>query len=104
MNRKQALSLARLAADCYGKPYPIMEIEDSAQPPILVGRSYHWRTPGGDLVHSPNAYRRKFGRPIYHPSSRKIEVGSLWLKACEEFVKDTPHQIVTDRASELVLN
>ena len=47
----------------------------------LSGASYFWTTPGGDPVNFPNAYRRAFGKPVYHGSTYVITVGCEWLAA-----------------------
>jgi hypothetical protein len=50
-------------------------------PPKLCGEGYHWVTPGGRPVYHPSAYRRAFGRPVYVHSTRRVEVGAMWLAA-----------------------
>ena len=49
------------------------------QPPKLMGRSYYYTNKSGDEIRHPNAYRRAWGKPIYMPSTRRVEVGSDWL-------------------------
>lgn len=74
MNLRRAI---RQAANCSGTSIPILIVEgDSA--PIYKGTKYHYRNKSGDLIHSPNAYRRAWGKPIYYPSSIRIEVGEEW--------------------------
>jgi hypothetical protein len=43
-------ALVRRACDCTGKPYPIVVLPGRVDWPRLVGRSYHWVTPGGRPV------------------------------------------------------
>lgn len=33
----------------------------------------------GDIIHYPSAYRRAWGKPIYHVSTIEIAVGYQWL-------------------------
>lgn len=51
-------------------------IEPGCEPPKLTGRKHYWTTPGGTNVAYPRAYKWKV---IYHPSTRKITVGSDWI-------------------------
>lgn len=68
--------LRRLAGQS-GSRLPI-EIVDGESEPQVVGECQHWRNARGDTIRFPNAYR-KFGRPIYIASTKRITVGSDWL-------------------------
>jgi hypothetical protein len=74
MNLRKAI---RQAANCVGTNIPILVIKGDYSP-ICKGTGYHYRNKSGDLIHSPNAYRRAWGKPIYYPSSIRIEVGEEW--------------------------
>ena len=58
----------------------IQIIPGIALAPRTVGESYYWTTPSGAICHHPNAYSRAFGRPVYHGSTRRVIVGSEWIK------------------------
>lgn len=68
---------ARQAAGA-SKSVPVVVLAGEA-PPCLTGARAHYRTPSGQLVRYPSAYRRAYGRPVYWPSTRRIEVGASWL-------------------------
>jgi hypothetical protein len=70
--------VVRAFVNLSGTPYPI-EFVDGFAEPAVTGRSYHWTTPGGKPVYYPNAYRRAWGKPVYHCSTRAIQVGKGWL-------------------------
>jgi hypothetical protein len=70
----------RAAAGLEGKPWPIVIVDGDSEPK-LKGCSYHWVNKSGELIRSPNAYRRSWGKPIYVSSDRRIEVGRDWLVA-----------------------
>lgn len=56
---------------------PVIVVEGGHLPPKQVGHSYYHTTPSGKtIVHSPGAYG---WRTVYHPSTRRVVVGSLWL-------------------------
>ena len=104
MGRSAVLTrILRRCRDVAGAPshYPV-NVVDGAQPPTMKGTSYHWRTPGGEICYSPNAYRRKFGKPIYHASTHRVEVGEMWLRELLVLGLDCPDEVVTDYVSELV--
>lgn len=72
----------RQAARCDQHDHcPIVVVEGSAAP-REVGQSYRWTTPSGREVRHPSAYRAHYGRPVYHHSTRRIEVGAEWLAMC----------------------
>ena len=56
-----------------------IEIVSGKKKPIIIGHGPYYTTPKGDIVRYPSAYRRKFGRPIYHQSNRTIVVGMDYL-------------------------
>lgn len=47
--------------------------------PKLVGNKGYYTNKSGDIILHPQAYRKAWGKPIYHASSLRIEVGSDWL-------------------------
>jgi hypothetical protein len=47
--------------------------------PSLKGESYYYSNKHGDRIWHPGAYRRAWGKPIYHSSTLRVEVGSDWL-------------------------
>lgn len=60
-----------------GTTCPIFVIPGK-QSPKLAGDGFYFTTPSGKtIVHHPNAYG---WRTQYHPSTRRVEVGSTWLK------------------------
>jgi hypothetical protein len=59
---------------------PIAVVDGEASP-VVVGESAQWTTPGGSPVRYPNAYRRAWGKPVYHCSTRRVVVGRQWLTA-----------------------
>ena len=63
-----------------GSPWPIILV-DGWKPPMVQGNEYYWTTASGSLVKYPSAYMKKFGRPIYNPSTKRIIVGLKWLYA-----------------------
>ena len=69
----------RALAGATGCPWRIVVVPGGAAPAV-VGRGYHWRNASGDIIRHPGAYRRAYGRPIYHASTRRIEVGAEWLR------------------------
>lgn len=64
--------------------YPICIVPGN-KAPILAGESAYYTNKSGDIVRHPNAYRRAFGKPIYHHSTRRIEVGEKWFSSCFSF-------------------
>lgn len=78
MTHRTTSRVVRAAADLSGTPYPIVVVAGDS-PPRLEGRSYYWTTPSGrTVVRHPNAYGY---RTLYHPSTRRIVVGSDWVVA-----------------------
>lgn len=77
MNSKTLRQIIRKVANCVGTTIPIVIIDgDSA--PTCKGTGYHYRNKSGDLIRYPNAYQRAWGKPIYYPSTIRIEVGKEW--------------------------
>lgn len=56
-----------------------IEYIDGNCPPSLIGKRGHWTTKSGITVIYPNAYRRAWGKPIYHKSTRKILIGKEYI-------------------------
>ena len=59
---------------------PVIVIEGHL-PPKLLGERARYTTPNGKPVRYPNAYRRAWGKPVYHCSTRRVVVGTGWLAA-----------------------
>lgn len=58
---------------------PPIQVVSGRQAPKLSGQSFYFTNKKGDIIRFPNAYRTAWGKPIYHKSSRRIEVGRNWL-------------------------
>jgi len=58
-----------------------VEVVEGDSAPSVAGESYYHTTPSGELCEYPSAYRKAFGRPVYHPSTRRVEVGADWRPA-----------------------
>ena len=56
-----------------------IKIVEGDKPPELLGKSYYYTNKSGGLIFHPAAYRLKYGKPIYRPSTIRVEVGSDWL-------------------------
>ena len=70
--------VVRAAAGQPGSHYPI-KIEDGFAAPRLAGDGCYWTTPSGRPVYHPNAYRRAWGKTVYHCSTLEIVVGAGWV-------------------------
>jgi hypothetical protein len=70
--------IVRAAVGLRGSACPI-KIQDGFGAPIRTGQGGHWTTPGGRPVYYPNAYRRAWGKPVYHCSTLGIAVGAGWI-------------------------
>ncbi len=57
---------------------PIVVVKGGSAP-TLLGKSYHYVNKSGDIIRHPNAYKRAWGKPIYMPSTIRVEVGANWL-------------------------
>jgi len=82
---------------CANRGCPI-EIVKGRFSPRIVGRSYYFTNKRGDIIHHPSAYMNAWGKPIYHASTRRVEVGSSWVtkqKIAQKFLdKETIRNIV----------
>lgn len=65
---------------CADTHVPVKAVDGDVYP-ILLGEAHHYTTPAGDPVRYPMAYQRAFGRPVYHQSTIRVEVGRDWLVA-----------------------
>ena len=61
-----------------GNSVPLEVVSGDSQPQNK-GASYYHTTPTGEPCPFPNAYRRSFGRPVYHPSTLRRVVGAKTL-------------------------
>lgn len=100
MNERETRAFAREVAGASGTPWELVIIPGSCAVPRVCGRSYYWTTPGGTEVRYPNAYKRKAksAELIYNHSTKRIEVGELWLAAARKFRRGVLPQMVTDMA------
>jgi len=57
-----------------------VEIVPGDASPAMEGDGFHYTTPGGRSVYHPNAYRRAWGKPVYHGSTIRVEVGEEWVR------------------------
>ncbi len=57
---------------------PIVFIKGNS-PPTVKGRGYYWTNKRGDRILFPNAYAKAWGKPIYHRSTLRIEVGKNFV-------------------------
>jgi len=76
--RVEASKRIRKAAGIPGSQCSI-SVLDGGFPPTKAGRSSYYTNKSGVIVHNASAYRGAWGKPIYHPSTIKIEVGHEWL-------------------------
>jgi hypothetical protein len=60
--------------------YTITWVDGFARPKVIErATTYYYTTPGGRPVHYPSAYRRAWGRPVYHCATKgTIRVGRGW--------------------------
>ena len=56
-----------------------IKIVEGDKPPKLLGKTYYYTNKSGVVIKHPAAYRLKYGKPIYRPSTIRVEVGSGWL-------------------------
>lgn len=47
--------------------------------PTLVGSRGCFKNKRGDIIRHPTAYKNAWGKPIYHKSTLRIEVGADWF-------------------------
>ena len=52
-----------------------VEIIPGRSAPKVVGRSFYYTNKRGDLIRYPSAYAKAWGKPIYHHSSLRVQVG-----------------------------
>lgn len=78
--RKAVSRKVRAACNRSRSPFPIVPV-DGGSAPRVVGTSPHYRNASGDIIRHPSAYRKAWGKPIYHASTKRIEVGRDWLAA-----------------------
>lgn len=69
----------RAQAGARGTAYPVVVVPGNKCPSV-EGECQHYVTQSGERVHFPSAYRAAFGRPIYVPSTIRVEVGLQWLQ------------------------
>lgn len=58
---------------------PVIIKQNSKQPPKKSGCGYYFTNKSGDIIHSPSAYRRAWGKPIYNKSTLRVTVGDKWI-------------------------
>lgn len=100
--RARARLKRRIRSDAMesGSNSPVVVVEGGS-PPKVRGRSYYHTNASGDLIRHPNAYRRAYGKPIYVPSSRRIEVGERWVSALLQLKEGTPTGVVNDYLADI---
>jgi len=70
------------ATDRRGRPLTCVSIRIVAggMEPEYEGSSYYFTNASGDRIRYPNAYRRAWGKPIYHAACHIITVGADWVR------------------------
>lgn len=59
----------------------IVVLDASSQSPTFEGDGYHYTNRSGERIRHPAAYAKKgFSSIVYVRSTRRVEVGSDWLK------------------------
>jgi hypothetical protein len=71
---------AYVRQQCSAGSHVRIDVVDGAQSPAVTGQAGYWTTPGGKPVYYPSAYRRAWGKPVYHCSTISVEVGREWLE------------------------
>lgn len=66
---------------------PVVFIKNSKKKPELKGSSYYFTNKSGDIIRYPSAYSRAFGKPIYHNSTLRIEVGENYKFKLSDKIK-----------------
>lgn len=61
-----------------GPHWPVVVVPGDGSP-SPEGCAAYYTNARGNVVHHPNAYRRAWGKPTYHHSTRRVEVGDEWL-------------------------
>lgn len=69
----------RAQASKRGTSIPVVVVDGDVAP-RRTGAGFRFVTPGGNPVYHPNAYRRAWGKPVYVPSTIRVEVGAAWLR------------------------
>jgi len=49
--------------------------------PTIEGVGHYYTNKSGDIIRHPNAYKAAWGKPIYHASTKRIEVGDKWFSS-----------------------
>ena len=76
LDSDQDAQLRRIAG-CTWNGAPV-EVVPGNDEPHDAGESFYFTTPGGKLIHHPNAYK---WAKVYHPSTTRVEVGRKWLES-----------------------
>lgn len=80
---KEIRSFAIKHARGYGyTAAPVIVVAGNSKP-VWKGQSYYYTNKSGAIVYHPSAYRKAYGKPIYVASTRRIEVGQIWLMQLE---------------------
>lgn len=80
LSASQRRAIRRSANESYNTRIPIRIVPGIALAPRSVGEGWHYETTGGTRIYHPSAYSRKgWSNMRYIPSSRRIEVGELWV-------------------------
>lgn len=71
----------RVKAGAAGYNCRIVVLDASSQSPTFEGDVCHYTNRSGERIHHPAAYAKKgFSSIVYVCSTRRVEVGSEWLK------------------------
>jgi hypothetical protein len=94
LTKREKAAMRRLA-DSARMPRPVIVVDGDA-PPRLVGDHSYWAFRGsGERVYSDLKWLRKVGHDlIFHPSTRRVEVGGEWLerwRARKEWAREHPN-------------
>ena len=86
MNTKQLRKIIRKNAGVSGISVPIIFVEGDSKPECIGNKAYYTNK-RGDVIRHPSAYKKAWGKPIYHTSTMAIKVGMEWpmnvgLTAC----------------------
>ncbi len=76
---KRLIRLAVSGQPGYRNNIPV-EVVPGKSKPVIKGRGYCFRSKSGDLIRYPNAYAKAWGKPIYYPSTLRVEVGAKFLQ------------------------
>ncbi len=66
------------ATNRLGKPLTCVRyvVKATKSKPVYEGSSWYYTTPSGSPVQYPNAYRRAYGKPVYHAADHVVTVGA----------------------------